>query len=332
MTGYRITRDFVCASLSPAPVTVPCSIVENAAAGSSLTCPSLRVAFPEAEYALDAGSSSSSLTLNGFSLVNSVVHDFESAPVINATLSVCAPRNADAFNTSSLYYSTCLAYSHTLLSVTIELSVLDINEPPVFDVARLNLSSPGVGTVNQAIGFPLSRIASDPDTAPPFNTLTYSLNSGVCHSTSTGALPVDVQSADGQLFYNVSGPLTAWSSPLALCVIITDGGALSASLDVSVYFTDVSMQLSVFPAVLNVTHYTFGVSVHNISVTLYTGTFVHDTWTVRTPPVQWVSVFRSSISTLTVVVNSSLLLHQQLLSDGRVVMIVLETTGAHLLS
>jgi hypothetical protein len=40
-----------------------------------------------------------------------------------------------------------------------------------------------------------------------------------------------------------------------VCVVVTDGGGLNASVDVSLRFTDVDMQLVVFPSALNVTHW-----------------------------------------------------------------------------
>jgi hypothetical protein len=166
----------------------------------------------------------------------------------------------EAFSSSAvaqLNLNACMTYSHTSLSLTLSITVANVNEPPVFDVAHLNLSAPGAGTVNQYIGFPLSRLASDLDTVSPFNTLTYRLNSGSCDVITTAALPVAVITADGQLFYSVSGPLNAWPNPLPLCVVVTDAGGLNASIDVSLRFTDVNMQLAVFPSVLNVTHCSF---------------------------------------------------------------------------
>jgi hypothetical protein len=115
------------------------------------------------------------------------------------------------------------------------------------------------------------------------------LSSGSCDATAAVALPVAVITADGQLFYSVSGPLNAWPNPLPLCVTVTDGGGLNASVDVSLRFTDVDMQLSVFPTALNVTHYSFGTSTHNLSVSFYAGTHVNESWTITAVSVPWLA-------------------------------------------
>ena len=246
------------------------------------------------------------------------------------SITLCAPRSAEAFSQSviaPLNLNACVAYSHVSLSLTLSITVIDVNEPPVFDVAHLNLTAPGVGTVNQSIGFPLSRLASDPDTTPPFNTLIYTLNSGSCEAIVALALPVAIVSADGQLFYNVSGPLNAWPNPLLMCVTVTNGGMLNASVDVSLRFTDVDMQLSVFPTALNVTHCSFGTSAHNVYVIFYAGTHVNESWTVAAVSVPWLAAVRVSTSTLSLTANSTSL---SLSQEARVGAVTLKTTGMSL--
>jgi hypothetical protein len=100
--------------------------------------------------------------------VGTLLLNHETAPITNVSITLCAPISVEAFRasaTAQLDLSACMTKSHTSLSLTLSITVIDVNEPPVFDATCLNLSAPGVGTVNQSIGFPLSRIASDPDTA-----------------------------------------------------------------------------------------------------------------------------------------------------------------------
>ncbi len=254
--------------------------------------------------------------------------NYETAPIMNRSITLCAPRSVDALSLSAtdrLSFSTCMAYLHTSLTITLVITVADINESPVFDVIRVNFSAPGVGTVNQTIGFPLSRIASDFDIHPPFNTLSYSLSSGCCDCfNSPVELPVAVNFATGQLVYSVSGPLNAWLNPLPVCVVVTDGGGLNATVDVSLRFTDVDMQLSVLPTVLNVTHYSFGTSTHNVSVNFYAGTHVSEVWSVASVSVPWLAAVRVTASVLSVTLNSLLL---SLSQEARVGVVILRATG-----
>lgn len=257
-----------------------------------------------------------------------VLLNYETAAIVNVSVTLCAPRSVEAFNssvTSPLNFNACKTYLHALLSLTLSIAVVDVNEPPVFDQTYLSLSAPGIGVVNQPIGFPLSSIASDPDVAPPFNSPTFSLSSGSCGNTPVlAALPVAINTDDGQLLYRVSGPLNAWPNPLSLCVVVTDGGGLNASADVSLRFTDVDMQLSVFPAVLNVTHYSFGTSTHNVSVNFYAGTYLNESWTVESLSVPWLQAVQVSARTLSVTTNSTLL---PLSQETRVGGVLLTTTG-----
>ena len=110
----------------------------------------------------------------------------------------------------------------------------------------------------------------------------------------------------------------------SVCVTVTDGGGLNASVDVSLRFTDVDMQLSVIPSALNVTHYSFGTSTHNVSVNFYAGTHVNESWTVAAVSVPWLAAARVTASVLSVTLNSSLL---SLSQDARVGAVTLKTTG-----
>jgi hypothetical protein len=291
------------------PLVATCAVEENTV--DFVSCPTLSAAFPLTEFAFSANP-----------LALAVPPNFEVSLVFNVSVTLCAP----AVLHLQLNYSTCISSAHTLMPLVVTIVVTDVNESPVFSTAAVNLTAPGVGVVNQSIGYPLSQLAVDPDTSPAFSTLTFMLASGACGRLSSVPLPVSIRSSDGQLFYTVAGALTAWQSPLQLCVTAVDGLGLNASVTVNLILTAVGMQLFVFPPSIDATHATFGTTMHNVSVSFYAGTFVNETWAVRSLSVPWATAVRSSASSITVIINSTLL---TLSHDARIGMVTIETSGTY---
>lgn len=190
---------------------------------------------------------------------------------------------------------------HTLFSSTSQ-----VDEPPVFSITTFNITTFGVGTAGLSIWQPLSAFVTNPDAIAPFNTITFRLVQGPCAlglSTEV-TVPVSIGTTNGSLYYTVSGPLGNYPSPFLLCVLAIDGGGLSSTADVSVWFAAVQQQLSVLPAIVNVTHYSPGTSVVPLNVFYSPGSHANTNWTVSMPQSQWCSAFVQDDSTLVIQVNS----------------------------
>ena len=330
--------------LSPATPALSCTVPEGSAVGTGALCtsPALNV-FASSECAgqLDpvtnngAGSVHPFVMGNGGGgllgvvvgpLVGSALNPsytlrFQSLPqyVLNGV--VCLPQELEGLVLAAdgtVIPGPCLAFRHETVRFSAVVSVLDVNEPPAFAVTNLVLSQPAVGAPGDLVGFPLARSVSDPDTTPPFGTVQLSVQGGVCTtgsgSTSNAPLPFVIDASTGQLSLSsavLAKPLSKWANPVRACVVATDGGGLAATLNVTVQLTEVSLQLSVFPTTVTVNHFSFGLSVANLTVSLYVGSHTDVTWVVSSSVATgfpaWLRAVKADDTHVTLTMNSSAL-------------------------
>jgi hypothetical protein len=243
--------------------------------------------------------------------------NYEALPQYRLGATVCVPQSISAFvgyvSSTGLLFGPCSVSQHSSIRVTIVIALSNVDEAPVFGVSNVTFSTPGVASPGDVIGFPLSVYVSDPDNEAPFNTVVFSVSVGGC-GLSVGSdmaargLPFGIGATTGELSMLAvvaNTPLSSWSSPLLCCVKATDGGGLSAAMNVTVVFTEVKMQLSVFPDRLSVSHYSFGQSQVNVTVSYYAGSHAGVTWRVGGVSVPWLSAGRVSGNRLEVDVNST---------------------------
>lgn len=253
--------------------------------------------------------SSAGTTNGGNSLqlaLSSSTLNYEVAQGYTFDIVLCEPQSVSGYVSwgTPVTYGNCVTSAHSTVSIPVIITVIEVDKPPVFSVSSLNLSAPGVGVANQAIGFPLSSVVTDPDITAPMNSESYTVWAGACAHVGP-RLPSSafgINSLSGQLFYSSSVTLPIGILPL--CVIVTDGGGLSDSLNVSLTITAVPEQLVVYPSSLNVTHYSFGSSSHTFEVLFSTGTNANVTWTASTSS-NWLSISSSTSSSLNVSLNST---------------------------
>jgi hypothetical protein len=344
--------------------TLSCSVPENSGVGVVVSCsPPIPSQFVTAWFGgqLDVVTNNGSGTVHPFvmggvgvsgelgvkvgPLVGSSTSaayalNYEALAQYRMGATLCVPQSVSAFvgyiGSNGLLFGSCSAAQHTSIRLTIVIAVSNVDEAPVFGVTNVSFSTPGVASPGDVVGFPLSVYVSDPDNEAPFNTLVFSVGVGGCgvsvpSDIAARGLPFGIGPASGELSMLpvvATTPLSSWSNPLLCCVRVTDGGGLSASMNVTVVFTEVKMQLSVFPDRLSVTHYSFGQSTSNVTVSYYAGSHAGVTWRVGSVSARWLSAARLSGSRLEVTWNSTALATETLHGiTSQSARLVVETTG-----
>ena len=224
--------------------------------------------------------------------------NFEAAQSYNVSVSVCLPQSISSYVNSVVSLAACLASPHITFTAAMLIAVVDVNEPPQFSVASITFSTPAVAVVDAPVGIPLRNLTSDPDVlSAVWHSLSFapSIAGGQCGAPATQlrdatnvlpATPFTIATDSGQLKYSgavASSPVQAWQNPLYMCVSVVDGGGVTASVTVTVVFTDVSQQLDVFPGSVATTHYALGVSTVSVAVSYSPGSHIDDTWAVAVP-------------------------------------------------
>lgn len=238
------------------------------------------------------------------------------------SLSVCVPRGLAAFSALSapVAVASCEAAGHTDVTVLVTVDVLPVDKPLSFLLPSLSLSTPGVAVPGDTVGLPLALYVSNPNTLPLWSAVVFTLSPGWCgvpvsQSVRAGVapLPFDISPSNGSIAYTAAVALAPsisllWLNPLTACAVVTNGGGMSASINMTVAFAPVVAQLTVLPTVLSVTHYAFGASLLSVAVSLYLGTHTDLTWRVSSaPPPAWCLCTRVSPTAAVVTVNSSAL-------------------------
>jgi hypothetical protein len=188
--------------------------------------------------------------------------------------------------------------------------VLEVNKPPVIVASHVSFSTPALTSPGVLVGFPLSRLVTDPDVTVPFNVLAFTLSTGSCGASTLprGQSPLTINTNSGQLFISsavASQPMTDWPSPFDCCVVATDGGGLNASVSVSITFTEVALELSVFPSAVTINHYTLGLSTTNISVSFFAGSHIGVTWAASVASLAWLNIVQQSNDQITLQFKST---------------------------
>lgn len=233
------------------------------------------------------------------------------------TMTVCVPQAISAFASvgTAVAFASCEAGGHADILIPLNITVLQTEKPPYFNIPFVNISTPGVATVNTTLGFSLISATVNPNTVPPWDQLTFLLLPGVCGYTSPQtaradlpALPFTISSASGALTYTAAvttAPLSSWFNPLSACGVAADGGGLSTPINITVFFTSVSVQLSVYPTTITATHYAAGVTSTLVAVSLNVGTHIGTTWAVvNSPGVSWLSGSTVNTTALNITVSS----------------------------
>ena len=277
------------------------------------------------------------------------VMDFEIRSSYSLVLTVCTPQSKQGFFVISstptklgLSLSVCTQFDHVSQVVELDVTITDVNEPPVFRYPTVAFTAQATGIASGNIGFPLSTIVSDPDiNNAAWSRVTFSMLSGTCSSPTSQLRsanatlfdsPFYVKADTGQLSYlpyslPFSDVLSYWRNPLDLCVIATDGGGSFSGLDVAVLFTDVAASLSVVPTRSEVVHFSYGTSLTNVSVVYNAGSTAGTGWFVDVDSTAtWLSVQARTTGLLALQVNSSALwqLGQQTSASS---MVIIRTNG-----
>lgn len=238
-------------------------------------------------------------------------------PVYNITLSVCIPQAIAAFSSvgAPVPMAACTASPHAAFAIVLIVTLSPIEKPPFFTIPSLSITTPGVASPGDVIGLPLSLYVTNPNTVVPWNTLSFSVSGGPCGAAAASqtadpslpTLPFAVFPVNGTLSYTsvlAQTPLTSWRNPTTACVVATDGGGMTASLNVTVIYSAVAAQLTVYPASLSTTHYCLGTSSATVAVSLFVGTQSELTWGVGSDG-GWLKGVRLSSSLLLVTIDSS---------------------------
>ncbi|MDR3411412.1 MAG: hypothetical protein P4L87_10810 [Formivibrio sp.] len=308
---------YTCIPTVAVSLSFACSVAEESPAGTGVACPPLPTGVALSLSPLTQLGAGHSFILNTLSngsvivavgpAVVSLPLDYSVAKRYNVTLSVCVPQAIAGFSAPGIpaAYAVCEAALHADTSATLTIDLSPINKPPVFTLPSLSFSTPGVASVGDTIGFPLSLYAVNPNTVAPWSTLTFSIAVGLCGARANQSLlPFAVVPGNGSLVY--TSAVSAWFTPLFACATATNGGGLNASINVTVTFTAVAARLSVFPTAIAVTHYALGVSSSSASVSLYVGTQAGLTWEVgNAVGAPWLLGVKASDTALALSVNSS---------------------------
>lgn len=218
-------------------------------------------------------------------------------------------------------------------------SVIDVNEPPVFHTQNITFSTTAIAVPGQSVGVPLSTFVTDPDTA---SILTYSLSSGWCgfpqsqlgpNSAVLPHIPFNVSTSGGFIRFAAiitATPLSVWRRPVLMCATVIDRGDLSANANITVDILDVAQSLSVYPDRVTVSHFSCGVSHSELSVSYYAGSVFGGRWLAQLsdPTPLWCAINQTAAG-VSVVFNSSRicdLVHTGAFSAGATVLTV-KTAG-----
>ena len=310
---YRCTS---ATAAQPLPL-ITCSVSENVTVGSfQVQCtPTLASALPPVAVAAAALSASTSDGIaspftvqpyadGAFALATIALLDFNSRRQYQLSLSLCFPLSVTAIPGWQLpiLYSACVAELHVTRTTDITVNIIEVNKPPAFSQSSVTFQFPIASSSNATVGVRLQAYASDPNTKPPWNVLTFTVSQ---LSVPTGGAVFAINPATGQLVYSL--PAARWFNATTLNVTATDGDGLLATVQVTILYTESSVQLSVAPQSLHITHYAPGVSVSTVAVQFSAGSVFGTYWSVKlsTPPPQWLSANTSTADTLSLVVDTS---------------------------
>lgn len=205
-------------------------------------------------------------------------------------------------------FGACSGTESSIQRFLVTVYLLHVDTPPVFSVPFFNITTSGVGVAGQSIWQPLSQFVTNPDGVYPYNVTTYRLIQGPCltQSRSGGDIsaPVSIGQSNGSLYYTVAGPLGGYPSPMSLCVLAVDLGGLSASADISLWFSAIQQQLAVLSSTVNVTHYSPGQSTIVVGVAYWPGSLANGNWTVTVSPCGWCGVSYRDSTAMVVQLNS----------------------------
>lgn len=305
------------------PANVICTVADDAVSGAVLNCSSLPLSSLEVALALDGLTDGGAGVPQPFVIGSSTagsMYLIETGPQLNSLqapclrlnvltmpqyvigASVCEPQSvsAIALNGTMLDYGHCQMSPSAIPRFNITVTLIHVDKPPYFTIPSLNFTTSAVGSLWQPIWVPLSTVVVNPDPVYPYNITSFALLQGPCSSASAQYyLPFAIGPSDGSLYYSVAGGLSAWSSPVSLCILAVDGGQLNASLDVTVWLAPVPEQLIVSPFSLSITHYAPGASTTSVSVLFSPGSQAGVSWTVQPSTQPWLTytsnTFASSI-------------------------------------
>lgn len=329
-----------------------CTVDDNSVVGALLKCSSVDLSPLEVGLSLDAvtdfgvgvphpfvielSTSASNYTIAiGPQLDNaaapSLTLNILTTPQYVVGASVCEPQSTAAWATNDIIldYEHCAMNPSTVARFNITVTLVHVDKPPYFTIPPLNITTSAVGVIGGPIWIPLSTAVVNPDAVYPYNITSFAVLKGPCSAPSSQyPLPFLISSSTGLLSYSVNGTLSAWESPLQLCVVATDGGLLNASLDVTVWLAPVPEQLVVSPASVAVTHYTPGVSLSSVSVLFSPGSHVNVSWVVQLPSPPWLTTtVNTTSSSIVFAINSSGLAALALVPPAYDAIVSVHTTG-----
>ena len=242
---------------------------------------------------------------------------FRGRTSFNVTATVCIPQSVTSIPAigAVIPYAACASTAHADWQVAVAVSVTEINAPPEFSIANLNLSSPALPAPGDSLGYALAGVVTDVNVNALWRNITFSVAPGTCTTptpqsklSSLPALPFSIVPWSGQLYFtsivSTTSLFNGWVDPTLACVVASDGGGLSAKLPVVVNYARSVVTLTLSPSVVTVTHYAFGLS--NTSVDVFISGTVGVTFnaTVSTDS-SWLTVAPTSTSKLALFFNST---------------------------
>lgn len=295
-------------------MNVVCTVADDARFGDALSCSSLPLSPLEIGLSLDAVTdsengggvphpfalrASSSFVIEIGSNLNSDAAPSLSLDVLNMPqyvigTSVCEPRAISGFesNGTMLDFDRCEMNAGRIARITVIVTLLHVDKPPYFTISSVNISASAVGVIGEPIWIPLSNVVVNPDPVYPYNMTSFELFHGPCSGTSSQSLlPFSIAPLTGSVYYySVNGSISAWSSPVSLCILAVTGGLLNASLDATVWLTPVLEQLVVSSLFVNATHFAPGVTYASLDVLFSPASEGNASWTAQAPSLPWLEV------------------------------------------